>query len=217
MDMFPCDGCAAPCCRFYTIYLDGSDAYRISRTLKVPMADFLELQPSADPGPEWSIRLDDGTTRYRMHLKKVKDPDPEYSTRCMFLVTIGDRGRCGIYAMRPSLCAAYPTSYTHGLIGLADGGQYCPPDSWQMESLDVPVFRLWHRRKRQGKIVYGAVVDAWNARAENAPPRLFYHFLFNAYQELETRAPELLGDAGLDGPAADRIAETVAELVKELR
>jgi Fe-S-cluster containining protein len=224
METLPCDGCAAPCCREYTIYLDGGDAYRIARTLKVPISDFVDLEPAREP-PEhrderWAIRLDGSSLRYRMHLRRVADSFPGHSRRCLFLVTVGERGRCGIYSSRPSACAAYPTSFAGGLIGLGGGGQYCPPDAWQLESLDVPAFRLWHRRQRQGAVVYRALVDAWNARVERPPspphPRLFYDFLFNAYDQLRASAPALLEDAPLDAPLADAIAGDVARAVSAM-
>jgi Fe-S-cluster containining protein len=212
METLPCDGCSAPCCREPTVYLDGGDAYRIARTLKVPIADFVELEPSRESDERWAIRLDDSTLRYRMHLHRVADSFPGQPHRCLFLITIGERGRCGIYSVRPSLCAAYPTSFSGGLVGL-DGGDHCPPDSWQLESLDVPAFRLWHRRKRQGAVVYRAIVDGWNARVERGPaphPRLYYEFLFNAYDQLRSGAPALLEDSPLDAPAADAVATDVA-------
>ena len=40
----PCDHCAAPCCRHYTVVLSGLDAYRMAVALKVPPEDFCELR-----------------------------------------------------------------------------------------------------------------------------------------------------------------------------
>ena len=216
METLPCDGCSAPCCREYTIYLDGSDAYRIARTLKLPIEDFADLEVQSEPDERWAIRLDASALRYRMHLRQVPDPDPKYAGRCLFLVSVGERGRCGIYGLRPSTCAAYPTSFSGGLVGLGDGGQYCPPDSWQLGSLDVPAFRLWHRRERQGALVFRSLVDAWNVRVDATPaphPRLFYRFIFSAYQEMESRAPQLLDDFPADAPPAEAIAGSVREIV----
>src|SRR5258706_66239 len=102
----PCDGCAAPCCRFYDVFLSGYDA---------------------------------------------------------------------------------------GLIGLSDGGKYCPPDAWHLEGIDVPLHRTWHHHRDRQRILYDALVDGWNARLvaerEGVHHGLFYHFLFNAYRELERRDP----------------------------
>ena len=197
----------------YTVYLDGGDAYRIARTLKLPMEHFVELSRH----DEGTIRLDDSASRYRLHLKKVADPDPRFPGRCPFLLSIGDRGRCGIYAIRPSVCGAYPTSFAGGLIGLGDGGEYCPPDSWHLESLDVPLFRLWPRKKRQGEVLHQLLIEAWNARVSRPQhPRRYFHYLFNAYQEVEVQAPKLLGEAPLDEPDRAQLQTIIEKVVAEL-
>ncbi len=204
-DATPCDNCESPCCRNYHIVIDGHDAYRISVALKLPMIEFCELRWLNEEDHNYRILLNslpDAEVRYhRLVLKKIPDPDPRFENRCTFLLSIGEkgeRGRCGIYSVRPGVCASYPTGLVNGLIGLDAGGKYCPPNSWQMANVDVPVFRVRHYKRQRHKILWDALVDAWNVQlkreSEAVGAGYFFRYLMNAYDDLSRRQPGLMDE-----------------------
>lgn len=216
----PCDNCAAPCCRNYQVVIDGGDAFRLAETLKTPMQDFCELRWIEREEGGYRILLDgraDAEPRFhRLVLRKVPDPDPQYTERCIFLVSVGPRGRCGVHAIRPGACSIYPTRHHDGLLTLDGGGAYCPPDAWQLELVDVPGFRLRHLRRDRATALWNAFVDGWNERVRHDGIELgeatFLAFIGNVYRELAVRHPLVLNgdpaDAGASPPpraAADEI------------
>jgi Fe-S-cluster containining protein len=218
----PCDACIAGCCRGYNVVLDGYDAWRIATVLRLPPSDFCELPWSATREGAYRVLLNalPGVERryYRLALRRVP-ADPPWDKRCIFLLTVGQRGRCGIYDLRPSVCATYPTGRTGDAIDLTAGGQYCPPGAWRLDELDVPAFRLRHRVREARRRVWDALVDGWNARLERdaaaVAHALFYRFVLDAYADLNARAPSLLDDrASLTNDAA--IADTVAQTLSAI-
>jgi Fe-S-cluster containining protein len=164
----PCDGCAAPCCRNYHVGIYAWDAWRIARALVVPMADFCVLDWLERADGDFRILLDTvaapaNRRHYTLALRKVADPDPRYRHRCVFLVSVGGRGRCGVYEHRPIVCSLYPTTVNHGVIGVDGGGRYCPPGSWQVADLDLVLARRRWLEYRVQRELHEAVIDRWNA------------------------------------------------------
>lgn len=195
----PCDGCSAPCCRKYLVNVNAFDVFRIANTLRAPVDEFAELrwvnQSELDYRILLATNVPEAERRYhRITLRRL--PDPETEHRCIFLVQLGNRGRCGIYGCRPDVCATYPTSYHDGLIGLGGGGKYCPPGGWQMEGVDVPTQRVRHRHRLKHKVLHDTLVDAWNARLlaanEEWSERYFFNFVMNVYRDLEKRDPAIV-------------------------
>lgn len=220
----PCDNCAADCCRKYLVNVNAYDVFRIAGSLRTPIADFAELRWLTEAERDYRILLDTSAREserrhHRITLRRVPDPDPAHDTRCVFLVTVGTRGRCGIYSLRPGVCATYPTSLDGGLIGLDGGGKYCPPGGWQLAGIDVPAFRLQHRGRKRHDLVHDALVDAWNARilaaSEAWSEQYFFHYVLNAYRDLETRMPSLFDDEA-PAPAAIEIAHAVSESLRAI-
>lgn len=205
----PCDHCAAPCCRRYSVVLLGREAFHLAAHLKVPLDEFCELRWTERRDGHYRIVLD-GTPGaaprfHRLVLRKAPDPEPRYESRCVFLLSIGERGRCGVYDLRPSACALYPTSLRDGLLGLEGGGRYCPEGAWQLPILDAPRLRAAHLQREAERRLWDGVVDGWNERvvAERlvADAPRFHAFVWNVYQELaqlEGRG-EGSGAALLDG------------------
>lgn len=163
----PCDACAAPCCRLYHVGVYASDVYRISRALALPMSDIADLRLN-DPRDE-NVILDGAAAEgerghYGLGLRKVPDPDPKYPHRCLFLVTLGARGRCGIYDVRPGVCRVYPTTSWSGIVGVDGGGRYCPPPGWQLRMVDQPLARSRWVEVRAHRALHVAIAGAWNNR-----------------------------------------------------
>ena len=221
----PCDACAAPCCRNYHIIITLFDAYRIANTLKMPVTTFAELRWWEGPEEDYNIILsgapDAAAQYYRLSLKKVPDPDPKYEKRCIFLVTVGDRGRCGVYGVRPDACRVYPTSYNNGVINIfATGGKYCPPGAWRIEDIDADYFRGGHLHRLRQKLIHNFLVDGWNERLlfdrEEGSQELFFAFVQNSFRELERRAPEVFQELPGLPPARDEMFALVDGVLRDI-
>lgn len=200
----PCAGCAAPCCRNYVVGLWAYDVYRIATRLALPMADFCTLVWRDAADADHQIVLDAAALPrryYALTLAKVPDPDPQRQKRCVFLVSIGGRGRCGAYAARPQVCRLYPTTELHGVISASGGGLYCPPGSWQIADLNLDRARVTWREQRAQRALHDALVAAWNRLLQATPrprsEREFLDFLAAALRRLEEQDPE-----GFHAPAS---------------
>ena len=223
----PCETCAAPCCRKYTVTISGHDAYRLSAGLRVPMRAFAEMCWSRERDATHRILLEPGTDGerhwYRIALRQVPDiaessdaPSRAASAssgwRCVFLVSLDGLGRCGVYSQRPSVCRAYPTQLEDDLVQLRST-PYCPPGGWQLDAMDLPSFRAELVEKRRQHALYDGLVEAWNERvvSEHADLRVrdFFAFLEAAFGELARRGRAPLSTAeeppqgADDGPVDD--------------
>ena len=209
--MNPCNRCAAPCCRQYYVSIDAYDVYRIVTGLKVPASDFAMLRWSAQPGPDFRIILDGGApveqrAFFGLALGKVPDPDPRFEERCVFLMSVGGEGRCGIYEHRPSVCRVYPTSFEWGVVALGGGGRFCPPGGWQMDDVVTEMFReRWHAHKVHHWL-HQEIIDGWNERllcyGERAEPEGYYLYVLRVYAELARAEPSLFEPRLLGWPPA---------------
>lgn len=224
MNTSPCDGCISGCCRNYHLVVSGYDVFRIATTLKLPTEDFAELRWLDRPEGDYQIRLsaapDAEERHHRLVLRRVPDgPEGGAGQRCSFLLTVGSRGRCGIYGIRPGVCRTYPSSFADGLIGVSAGGKYCPPGAWQVEAIDVPLFRLNHRRRARQSVIHAALVAAWNRRIVDGQltetERYFFHYLLSVYHDLAKRDPSLFDESDADRSPED-LERTVAETVRTL-
>lgn len=215
----PCEACAAPCCRNYTVTISGHDAYRLSDGLRVPMRAFAEMCWSRERDATHRILLDPGTDGerhwYRVALRQVPDvaessdaPGPSAASgwRCVFLVSLGGLGRCGVYDQRPSVCRAYPTQLEDDLVQLRST-PYCPPGGWQLDAMDLPYFHAELVEKRRQHALYDGLIQAWNERvvSEHADLRVrdFFAFLEAAYGELARRGRAALSTADEPLQSAD--------------
>ena len=100
----PCANCGGHCCTT-KVYVTTIEAMRLSLTLAIPFDDVVERQPADQPkgrSQTVPIVVDDGA--WRLTLKK-RDPE---SQKCIFFFEVGDRGRCGVHAIRPGVCRQFP-------------------------------------------------------------------------------------------------------------
>lgn len=219
----PCDNCSAPCCRNYNVVITLVDAFRIATTLKMPITEIAEMRYIDEPDGEYKVKLSGNVEAeprfHRIVLRKAVDPDPQFTGRCIFLVTVGERGRCGIYGMRPFVCSTYPTSYDDGFIGLNAGGKYCPPNAWHLETLDVAMFRARQSKRSKQKALHDLLINAWNQRLSDekrdSTVTEFFAYCTTTCSELEKMIP---GSTALDETVGhtfdpeDAVTETVARL-----
>lgn len=129
-----CDTCHAGCCRAYHLLITVYDALRISQDLALPIGEFVAMVPQTADGSKrlgdqhHPIRFSDPgyeDTYFYLGLKRVDSRLAPGTLKCYFLqewsraedaAGRGDHpgakiiGRCGIYASRPLMCRAYPTS-----------------------------------------------------------------------------------------------------------
>jgi len=195
----PCNDCVAGCCRGYNVVVTGFDAFRLARALAAPPSDFCDLRWAAAPEGHYRILLNalPGAEKryYRLVLRRLDGDHPRFEHRCTFLLTVGERGRCGVYEARPNVCRTYPTSLDGESVGFDSGGRWCPPGAWTPDLVDVPLARLQHRRRDRHLALWNALVDGWNARllatSEAVGHAFFYRFLLDAYVDLAARAPAL--------------------------
>ena len=181
----PCDTCVAGCCRGHDLVIRGSDAARISRERGLPIAAFAHLAWCAADEPG-SIALDpaEAAHRFRLQLRQVDDVHGVYTERCVFLATREGLGRCTIYESRPAMCRAYPTMWRNGALAVATG-PFCPPDSWSLPNLDVPLHTTLHEEKRRLAAIDSLLEEEWNGRltASGTPrtPEEYFTFVVNAW------------------------------------
>jgi Fe-S-cluster containining protein len=94
----PCIGCHTDCCESYIVPVTAHDIHRISRTLGVEPAGFLELHPlDAESG---GVHIGEGF--FQLALRRDQDG------ACFFLLKIGAERRCSIQSFKPRVCLVYP-------------------------------------------------------------------------------------------------------------
>jgi Fe-S-cluster containining protein len=119
----PCADCVGNCC-FAEIRVTTVEALRICLTLTLPFLDVVMALPhnALEPDHRTPIPTSDGLIR--LALRSLE------GHRCVFLHSIGPRGRCSIHALRPGPCRLYPFTVHTGDRVLAVGSQRMCPTSW---------------------------------------------------------------------------------------
>jgi Fe-S-cluster containining protein len=121
-----CATCAAGCCRRYTVGLTGYDIIRISNNLGVKPEFFLDISELTEEDylenisrTEALFIFTDNNCKhsYRIKLKKTESLLYTETSKCIFLQEWPSEdniiARCGIYGIRPLLCAAYPAKFVN--------------------------------------------------------------------------------------------------------
>jgi Fe-S-cluster containining protein len=218
----------APCCRDYYVAVDAWDVFRIARALHLGIGEIASLRWRDAADHEFRILLDgaapaaERTRFYSLSLGKVPDPGGpgEHGERCVFLLDIGGRGRCGIYAVRPSVCRCYPTGWREGVLTTDGGGRYCPPGAWNVEGIDLELFRdRWHEH-RLHRWIHQELVDGWNERliADRAVREAdaFFAYLVRFYEVAVASEPSLFERRPLVGWPHARVAGMVDRTLRAL-
>jgi Fe-S-cluster containining protein len=182
----PCDDCIAGCCREFHLLPSGHDVYRLATALHLPLSEFVSLRARDRREDDFRIRLaPDAAEHYRLELRKYDEREGDWARRCVFLLTVGGRGRCGVYAVRPVECALYPFTGAPDQIVLIRRRPYCPSDSWQSTPVDEPRNAALLRQKEAERRCFERVIDEWNAALRGpATEADFFTHLLAAYQQL---------------------------------
>jgi Fe-S-cluster containining protein len=218
----PCDTCEAGCCRGFNLVIEGFDAYRIARDLKLPMIDFIDLRWTDKADGDHRLVLDGAAAErrwFRLMLLRVGYLHPQHAQRCIFLVSVGAQARCAVYASRPTMCRTYPSFLADGLLGTG-GGRYCPPDAWHLESMNLPLLRRRQLFRSRHQAIYDYLCDAWTARVtgerEVRSAKDFCRYLMCTYTELELRNPEWFDELSEEQPVAREVKARLDEVLSEL-
>ncbi|HEX5635274.1 MAG TPA: YkgJ family cysteine cluster protein [Gemmatimonadales bacterium] len=185
----PCRTCAGTCCQFI-VQLSAVEAVRMALTLSLPLEDIVEAMPyepdTAGQRGYHAIATDAG--KVMLVLRRAGE-----ARACVLRYSVGARGRCGAYSVRPGQCRMYPLH-----VEEEDGTQvrigtdaYCPT-GWVHD--DDTALRLRdHLDRWRADIARDAVLCRRWARRKDDDRSLAAFFRFAAF--------ELADELGLD-PAA---------------
>jgi Fe-S-cluster containining protein len=153
-----CAGCTGRCCWDVVVRVTGLDAWRIRRSQGLEYAQFVNVLPDDDPGGE-SFRI--GDRLCSLYLAK----NPLQPRACTFLMHLpGEQQRCGIYAERPLVCAAYPMQLRYGSVDLRSDVR-CAPSDWNLATLDYRRWRETFTAYAFERAVFGRIATQWNELA----------------------------------------------------
>jgi hypothetical protein len=161
--------CAAKrCCVERTVRPTGGDIWRIATALQLRPERFLRAIP-ADP-PDDGFLL--ASHRAPQHLALARRPAKWRQGACAFLMLLGDDvARCGLGALRPLPCQAFPASAGSGAPHLAEAGA-CTCRSWTLADLDRPAVAALLAREAEERALDRQIVAQWNQSAAGAEATL---------------------------------------------
>lgn len=188
------------CCYTAFVLPSGRDVWRITRALQTPPWTYLVYFQSP-PRPD-SFILDNSGLHFRMALAKGPTRRKKSPPPCIFLLhTRNGQHRCGLGALRPETCRAYPSEMVAGVLCVRnDGG--CTCRTWSLSDVNIEEERARVEKRYDDFQEYCAVVGLWNENVANAPPEVsldfydFCNFLLDAYDQIE-------GEEALSGVASE--------------
>jgi hypothetical protein len=179
-----CHGVVAP---------SGHDVWCIARALDLPPASFLAFFESPAPRRD-AFALDGSARRFRLALARRPGRRTTSAAPCAFLLrTRGGDHRCGLGALRPTACRAFPAELAGGVLCLREDAG-CSCRRWALADVDVAEeTALVELRQAEGE-EYCGVVARWNARVATAPEGSVFDvasycaFLLDAYDAIAAGA-----------------------------
>lgn len=181
------------CCYGTVVIPTGRDVWRIARALELPPWDFLMYFESPQPRRD-AFALDRSPRRFRLALRKNPKRTSRGAQACTFLVrTRNGHHRCGLGALRPGVCRAFPSESSGGVVRiLADTGCRCR--TWTLADVDTEEEAEVIRERQADAEAYCEVVERWNREVLgfSDEPRLDFRdycgFLLAAYDEVTALA-----------------------------
>lgn len=158
--MNPCAHCPGHCCAL-SVLLSTVEAQRIALTLAIPLGEVVvtrspldEFTPSMTDPPV--IPLDTGDQF--LQLKR------SLSTKsCVFMLGINGQGRCGIYGLRPHVCALFPFHLSDGESLFKVGNQnHCPVKWMRTDGLEEDASAR-HAMFLEDRAHERELVESWRA------------------------------------------------------
>lgn len=185
----PCVACPGHCCSRNLINVCGCDAWKIARELSIKPTDFLAFAQLQEEETPYNFQLDGSGKSYYLVLNMNEQPDG--SRRCMFGLNLPRHQlRCGIYALRPIACWAYPFVLEGGEPAIKPWA-LCPEGAWNLDDIDLSPLREQLGRFQMEFCIYGLVVASWNEGVAKQLPlekldfRPFVNFVMDVYDKLE--------------------------------
>lgn len=151
--------CAAKrCCCARTVLPTGADIWRIANALQVPPESF--LRPLAAPAAH-GFALD--PAQPLIYPALARRAQRSASAACVFLLQFGDQAsRCGISALRPLPCQAFPAVAVAGQVGV-DAAPGCTCRAWSLAEIDRERASALLRQEAEERERYHEAMHAWNA------------------------------------------------------
>lgn len=182
------------CCYTAIVVPSGRDVWRIARALDVPPWAFLKYFPSAGRRPD-AFHLGGSETGFRLALAKAPSRSTRSPAPCTFLMrTRHGYHRCGLGALRPTVCRAFPSELVDGLICVRnDAG--CTCRAWTLADVDLSEEADILAARQSEACEYHAVVARWNERVASALAGesfdflAYCAFLLETYAELDASVP----------------------------
>ncbi|HYR62860.1 MAG TPA: hypothetical protein VET24_09575 [Actinomycetota bacterium] len=170
---------------------------RISRALDLPPRSFVSLCPT-EPDAADGVQFERAGLKYQLVLNK-RGAVRAAGAPCIFLWKLSDgHAQCGLGALRPLVCRAYPASLADGLLCAA--GDACTCRRWSVSDLDPEADKAALHAVLEEAQRYSLAVDAWNAALPPPPAQRsfseFCQFAFAA--EDEYLAGQRGGSGGID-------------------
>ena len=183
----PCAECAGLCCAL-TVHVTVQEAFRIAHALSVDVLHVVEPWPVAEeprgfmsPPP---FQLDVGMRQLAMMRRND-------TLSCAFLVAVGKRGVCGIYGMRPHVCAMFPYRFEIDGVTRGVGSQEKCPSTWLSSPGDEEKLEIHHSGVLQDLEKDRALIHRWNQeeRADRSY-QAFMRFCADALREDQGANPK---------------------------
>lgn len=200
-----CSTCEGRCCYEYVVPVSGHDVAVLAAATGLRPEQFIVLVRDSElsgESPEQARTgvMPSGGDGVRLVadgplLSLVLDKKQRSAERapCIFLLELRPGlARCGVYAHRPMVCAAFPFAFHHGSIAPRDDA-LCGADAWALAALDLPALRGRVLRAELEWAVHRVVAAHWNERVDKADdsgqPRLFsptelFDYLLDAYARI---------------------------------
>jgi Fe-S-cluster containining protein len=164
------------------VIVSGKDIWRISQAIEVAPWDFT-LYSEAIEGAVDGFQLEPGGPAYQVVLSKRGEVGPQ-GAPCIFLWKLADgHAQCGLGALRPMVCQAYPALLVDDLLCVESSA--CTCRRWSTVDLDhdAEVARLEQVLREAAE--YSEIVAAWNQGLAQEPHTRTYQefcaYVLDAY------------------------------------
>lgn len=171
--------CREKACCHAQVVVTGRDVCRICDVLSVKPWDVVAACAAEDGAPD-AFQLARGGPFHQLALTKRPGADGA----CTFLWKVNDgHAQCGLGALRPGVCQAYPALLVDGVLCASSSA--CTCRRWSVFDLDGDADRALLRELAVEQAEYAAIVRRWNDALPPAPGRRTYKqfcaYLVEAY------------------------------------
>lgn len=158
--------CAAKrCCSLRTVRPTGGDIWRIATQLQVPPESFVRTVPAEPDAPAGVLLAPEGQP---VHLALARRPVTGRQAACVFLLQIGnDVARCGLGALRPLPCQAFPATGGRGVLDIS-ADHSCTCRDWSLADVDRVAVAALLEREAAERALDQRLIHEWNEQVAAA-------------------------------------------------